>query len=264
MNADAYLDRIGLVNLQAADATPDRETLRRVVSAHVTSVPFENLAIVGDPNGTATGDGVSLFLPDLYEKLVEGRRGGFCFEVNGLFDWLLSELGYDVDRCAARVVGDDESIGRPPANHHTNVVHLDRRFLVDVGTGTPQLRTPVPLDGVVVEDAAGVRWRVVPDDGPLSDYTLRLREPGEDWTVRYRFQTTPRKLTFFEATCEFLANQPDGTFTSGPIVKRSTADGSVGLDADALARTVGAETTTTDVAPDEWHAVLAREFGIRL
>ncbi|MFB6270373.1 MAG: arylamine N-acetyltransferase [Halobacterium sp.] len=263
MDADAYLDRIGLTEWRADAVTPDRENLCLLVAAHLTSVPFENLAIVGDPHGDWDGDGVSLFLPDLYEKLVERERGGYCFELNGLCNWLLGELGYDADRCAARVT-DEGEVGRPPANHHTNVVHLDQSYVVDVGSGTPQLRGIVPLDGSVVEDVVGVQWRVDRDDTALSDYVLRVREPGGDWRVRYRFQTEPRTLSYFEATCEYLANEPDGTFTSGPTVQRSTPDGSLVLDADTLTRTVDGQETQIDVDPGEWHDVLTREFGVRL
>lgn len=263
MNPDAYLQRIGLTDARCEDLPADRETLERVVAEHLYSVPFENLAIVGDPHGAMTGEGVSLFLPDLYEKLVDDERGGYCFELNGLFAWLLGELGFDVDRCAARVT-DEGEFGQPPANHHTNVVHLDQPYLVDVGSGVPQVRELVPLDGRVVEDAVGVQWRVDEDDFPLSDHVLRLREPGGDWGVRYRFETTPRKLSFFEATCEYLANEPDGTFTSGVIVKRSTPDGSLSLGVDTLIRVEDGVEAEMHVAPDDWHHVLDREFGIRL
>jgi N-hydroxyarylamine O-acetyltransferase len=264
MNANAYLDRIGLTARDAEQTEPDEETLKAVLSAHVRRVPFENLAIVGDPHGDAEGEGVSLHLPDLYEKIVERERGGFCFEVNGLFNRLLTTLGFEADRCAARVGGDEETLGRPPANHHTNVVHLDRRYVVDAGTGGPQAREPVPLDGTVIEDSAGVRWRIDASEMALSDYELWLCEPGGEWDRKYRFQTEPRELSFFEATCEFLSNEPDGTFTRGPFVQRSTAEGYLRLGADTLTRTVGTAQTETDIPPEDWHDTLAEEFGIRL
>jgi len=264
MNANAYLDRIGLTARDAESMTSNKETLKAVLSAHVRHVPFENLSIVGDPHSEKEGEGISLELPDLYEKIVQRERGGFCFEVNGLFNRLLTTLGFEADRCAARVGGDEETLGRPPANHHTNVVHLDRRYVVDAGTGGPQPREPVPLDGTVVEDDAGVRWRIDPAEMALSDYELWLCEPGKEWDRRYRFRTEPRDLSFFRATCEFLANEPDGPFTRGPFVQRSTAKGYLRLDADTLTRTVGTEQTETAVAPDEWHDTLAEEFGIRL
>ncbi|WP_425499135.1 arylamine N-acetyltransferase family protein [Natronosalvus rutilus] len=263
MNADRYRERIGLE--EVATIETDLDTLQTVVSAHVTSVPFENLDIVGHPHGDYAGNGVSLYLPDLYAKIVNHRRGGFCFEINGLFNWFLTELGFDADRCAARIGGDTDSLGRPPANHHTNVVQLDRDYLVDVATGTPQVREPIPLDGTPIEDATGVCWRVLPSEMPLADYTLQKRHPNaDDWELRYRFQRQPRMLNYFEATCDFLANQPNGTFTTGPIIKRSTPTGWVSLDADTLTRKSGTEKTETEVSADEWDEVLKREFDIQL
>ncbi|MFB6082456.1 MAG: arylamine N-acetyltransferase [Halanaeroarchaeum sp.] len=264
MNADAYLDRIGLSETaEALDPTVD--ALSRLLTAHARRVPFENLAIVGHPRTDAPGPGISLRLPDLFGKIVTRRRGGFCFEVNGLFHWLLDEVGFDVDRCSARIGGDENSLGRPPANHHTNVVHLDRRYIADVGTGIPQVRVPVPLDGTVVADEAGARWRVDPSEKPLSDHALRLQRPGaEEWELRYRFRTTPRALSYFEATCEYLANEPDGTFTSGPVVQRSTADGAIRLDEDTLTRYEGGTETAEPVAAADWTRVLEEEFRIRL
>jgi N-hydroxyarylamine O-acetyltransferase len=265
MNATSYLDRIGLAEWTADDVPPDLDTLHTGISAHVTSVPFENLSIVGHPHGDYAGERISLSLPALYEKLVGRRRGGFCFELNGLFNWLLTELGFDVDRCAARIGGDEDSLGRPPANHHTNVVHLDCDYLVDVGTGTPQVREPIPLDGTPVEDTVGVSWRVVPSDVSLSDYALQKRGfDTRDWELRYRFQTEPRQLTYFEATCEFLANQPDGTFTTGPIARRSTPTGWVSLDRNTLTQRNGTETIEVEVDPGEWATVLEREFDLHL
>jgi len=266
MNAANYLERIDLP-ATATDQPADRALLARLIEAHCRTVPFENLAIVGDPHGAFAGDGVTLAVPALYEKVVEERRGGFCFELNGLCHWLLTELGYDADRCAARIGGDEETLGRPPANHHTTVVTLDREYLVDVGTGCPQVRTPVPLDGSVVEDPVGIEWRIDPAEMALSDYALSRREPGSDWQLRYRFQREPRKLSFFAATCDFLANEPDGTFTSGPIVQRSTADGYLRMDAGTLTRVAGGEEREEreePVAPEEWAEVLAREFRIEL
>jgi len=264
MNADRYLTRIGLSDESAASVSPDYESLARLLSAHVRSVPFENLSIVGDPHGEFEGQGVLLSVSALFEKIVEAERGGFCFELNGLFTVLLGEIGYDVDRCAARVGGGDDTLASIPANHHTTVVTLDRRYLVDAGTGTPQPRLPIPLDGSVVEDRAGIRWRVEPSDMPLSDYELWLREPGEAWDRRYRFQTDPRRLGFFQASCEYLANQPDGTFTSGPIVQRSTPDGYLRLDEDTLEHVDDSGKTATTISPADWRDCLADSFGITL
>ena len=176
MDADRYLDRIGRDPDAVAGA--DRETLRSLQRAHVTAVPFETLSITGDPHGPRDGEGVSLDPADTYEKVVERRRGGFCYELNGLFGRLLRELGYGPDRVAARVVNDGAA--RPPANHLSHVVEFDRRYVVDVGIGVPTMRRPTPLDGEVREDAAGVEWRVVESDRPDAAYVSQYRTPGGD------------------------------------------------------------------------------------
>jgi len=263
-SVDAYLARIGL---EPADVdAADRATLATLQRAHVTSVPFETLSIAGAPgDGAATPraadgrEGVELALPQLYEKLVARERGGFCFELNGLFGWLLGELGFDADRVAGRV---DES---PPANHHAFVVHLDRDHVVDVGIGGSRMRRPVPLGGTVVEDGAGYAWRVVDSDRPELDYRVETRDPDDDgFERRYAFDATPRPLSYFAATCDYLQSAPESPFTGDPVVSVATADGRKKLQADALVRFEGGQRREQPVAPDEWAAVLRREFGLTL
>lgn len=259
-SVDRYLARIGVDSADAA--RPDLETLARLQRAHVASVPFETLAITGDPYGDREGVGVTLTLSRLYEKVVLRERGGYCFELNGPFVWLLRKLGYDVDRIAARVVGSDGD-DTPPANHHSAIVHLDEPYVVDVGLGGSRLRRLLPLDGGVREDEAGIAWRVVASERPDVDYAVEERGPGDaEWSVRYVFDAEPRMLTYFEATCDYLQASPDSPFTGDPIVSAATAHGRTKLTADSLVEFEHGEETAVEVAPDEWHDVLRREFGI--
>lgn len=261
MNPESHLSRIGLDRSQVRVA--NLETIERLQRAHVTSVPFETLSITGDPYGHRDGEGVSLGLPHLYEKVVDRRRGGFCFELNGLFGWLLAELGFDADRVAARVVGSDGDPGTP-AGHHTNLVSLDRTYVVDVGFGPPILRRPLPLDGSVRSDDAGVEWRVVELDRPDADYMTRSRGPNEDeWTDRYIFDATPRDLDFFEATCEYFSTATDSSFTGDPIVQMATERGYRKLSSETLIRNERGEEREREVGEDEWYDVLEDEFGLR-
>ena len=260
MDPDRYLDRLGL---DAADARPPtRGTLARLQSAHVRTVPFETLSVTGPPFADADGEGVVLEVPALYEKLVGRERGGFCYELNGLFGRLLAESGFDVDRVAAAVVGDDGS-PRPPANHHALVVALEEPYLVDVGLGLPKLRAPVPVGGRADPDPAGVEWRTVESDRPDADYAARARTPGEGWEDRYLFTTTPRELGYFEATCEYLTTAPESPFTGEPSVNVGTERGYKRLTTDALIEVVEGERRERPVDPDEWPDVLEAEFGIR-
>lgn len=259
MNVDAYLNRIGIA--PASVDTPDRATLERLQRAHVRTVPFENLSIVGDPHDDREGPGVSLSVPHLYEKIVERKRGGYCFELNGLFHVLLDALGYKVDRCAARMVSALDT----PANHHVNLVHLERRYVVDVGTGPPMLRTPLPLDGPPCTDEAGVDWRMVEPPRPDAAYREEFRPPGAtDWESRFVFTPTPRALSYFNAANDYLQSAPESPFTGAPIVARSTPPGYITLSMDVLRERRGVDRREHTVPASDWHNTLHREFGLQV
>jgi N-hydroxyarylamine O-acetyltransferase len=257
MDPTRYLSRIGVPPDVTGD--PDRRTLERLQHAHVTTVPFETLSITGDPFGDRDGEGVDLSLPALYEKLVAHGRGGFCFELNGLFGWLLAEAGFEVTRLAGRVVDAIEV----PANHHPLLVSLDRDYVVDVGMGAPMLRRPLPLGDRAPADTAGVAWRVVDSDRPDADFCLQYRQGDGDWTDRYVFDRVPRDLDYFAATCDYLQSAPESGFTGDPVVVMATARGVVRLDPDRFTRRRPDVTEARRVDETEYHRLLRDEFGIR-
>lgn len=261
MKHERYCSRIGLDPTTVRDAS--LETLTRLQQAHVTTVPFENVAITGDPFGNCEAAGVSLASDDCYDKIVEGRRGGFCFELNGLFGDLLIELGFDVSRRAAMVVSDGEA--RPPANHLTNVVTLDRPYIVDVGLGIPTMRRPLPLDGETTRDEIGVEWRTVESTRPDSDYATQFRNSSDEsseWATRYVFRDVSRERSYFEATCEFLATAPESPFTGDPVATIATDSGHAKLSPDALVRHENGEELEQSLSETEWHDALETEFGV--
>jgi N-hydroxyarylamine O-acetyltransferase len=261
---DRYLDRLDLDPAAVRASTPDVETLARLQAAHVRTVPFENLAIVGDPSEAGLGEGVTLDVDHLYEKLVASERGGYCFELNGLFTPLLDALGFEVHRAAAIVLGSDGEASIP-ANHHTVIVSLDRPYVADVGLGGPQMARPTPLDGEpTAADAAGVRWRIVESGRPAYDHAVQARTAGEDWQTRYVFDRTPRPLSYFEATNDYFASAPESFWTQRLVVRRTTASGWVKLTRGTLTRVEHGERTVRDVSPDELADLLAAEFDIAM
>lgn len=256
MDPDRYLSRIGVAREECG---VDRATLDRLQRAHVTTVPFETLSVTGDPFDHGDGEGVVLSLPALYEKIVERERGGFCFELDGLFGWLLAELGFDVTRLAARMVHAIEL----PANHHPLLVDLDEPYLVDAGTGTPMLRHPLALGERAPPDEAGVEWRIVDSGRPDDDHLLQYRETGGDWKDRYVFGTTPRDLAYFEATCDYLQSAPESGFTGDPVVALSTERGSIELRPGVFSHTHAGETEEREIDEAEYRRLLRTEFGIQ-
>jgi N-hydroxyarylamine O-acetyltransferase len=191
----AYLQRIAVRPPVAADT----DGLRQLHRAHQLAVPFENLSIhLSEP--------ISLAEADLTDKIVSRRRGGFCYELNGLLALLLEALGADVTRLAARVHGEDR-LG-PPFDHLTLAVRLPDGtgpWLADVGFGSHSVY-PLALSSRTEQaDPAGVFRIAGADDGDLDVY--------KDGQPQYRIEMRPRTLADFEPTCWWHQTSPASHFT---------------------------------------------------
>ncbi len=121
MNVDEYLKRIDYTGSLRVDA----ETLRNLQLAHLRNVPFENLSI-------HAGEPIVLNDEALFTKIVSNRRGGFCYELNGLFSWLLRTLGFDVCMLAAEVANREGGFG-PEFDHMALMVNLDGALVSGCG-----------------------------------------------------------------------------------------------------------------------------------
>jgi N-hydroxyarylamine O-acetyltransferase len=247
-DAVAYLDRIGA----RMPERPDLPSLRALMRAHLESVPFENLSI-------HLGEVIHLSDQALLGKIVDRHRGGFCYELNGAFAWLLRELGFDVTMLGARVYGGGR-LG-PPYDHMTLVVDLDEAWLVDVGFGR-FVAEPVRF-GVAEpqHDPAGtVTFEEVP--GPDGYVDLAVLLDGER---QFLVDRRPRELAEFAATCWYHQSSPDSHFTQSVVCSLPTPTGRITLSDRTLTTTDDSERREEQLADDA--AVLAayRElFGIEL
>lgn len=248
MDPADYLARIGCDDDRASSA----RTLRRLHRAHLTSIPFENLDIhLGSP--------IVLDEAALYDKVVARRRGGFCYELNGLFAWLLERLGFEVDRVSAGVM----TRGRfgPEFDHLALIVRLDEPWLVDVGFGQSfqePLRLVEGIDQVQGLDG----YRLVQTD---RGWLLNERRGDDPWTTLYRFRRTPRALAEFAGMCRHHQESPDSSFTQRRLCSMATAEGRVTLAGETLIETAGDERRETPVTSDEDYRRLLRErFGVDL
>jgi N-hydroxyarylamine O-acetyltransferase len=216
--ADAYLRRIEVQPPAVADAAG----LRRLHRAHQLAVPFENLSIhLGEP--------VSLAEDDLVAKIVRNRRGGFCYELNGLFALLLESLGAEVTRVAARVHGDG-GLG-PPFDHLALLVRLpdgSAPWLADVGFGSHSVY-PLLADSRAAQDDPAGTFRLA-DAGAGDVDVLKDDQP------QYRIETRPRSLADFAPTCWYQQTSPLSHFTKGTICSRLTESGRVSIAGRTLIR----------------------------
>jgi N-hydroxyarylamine O-acetyltransferase len=244
-----YLDRIGV----AKPAEPTLDALADVALAHLYSVPFENLDI-------ADGRGLSVDVEAIYDKVVSRRRGGFCYELNGLFAWLLRELGYAVTLLAAEVPEPRDAGPRHDRAHLVLLVDLDGRWLVDVGFGEAY-RRPFAL-----------RPANEHTDPRLGTY--RLEEQGGRWQVRewqgdvpsrvaYRFDLTPYDLADFADACHWTETESP-FFTRHRFCSIATPGGRTTLMDDRLIVSTAGERTMRTVDTDEIPGLLAEHFGVIL
>ena len=244
-----YFARLGITTyIPASPPQPDYETLRLLHAAHLYNIPFENLSIhLGEP--------ITLEPTEILEKLVGRRRGGFCFELNGAFSFLLRELGYDVTLLAARVQG-EEGLGLP-LDHLALVVECERRLLVDVGFGAHSIY-PLEIDEKGEQQDPGGVFRVEErSTGAIGVF--------KDGTPQYRIEPIERELPEFEAMCWYHQTSPSSHFTQGTICTLPTTDGRVTIADDRLIRSSGrGERQETTLGEDELLAAYRNYFGIEL
>jgi N-hydroxyarylamine O-acetyltransferase len=245
---DRYLERIGLSG---------RPTLADVHRAHVTSIPFENL----DPY---QGRGVSLALDDLIRKLVDDRRGGYCFEHNLLLGAALEALGMNVELYLARVrAGAPPGATRPRSHLVLRVTDGAGNWHADAGFGIGTLLEPIPFGPGIAHDQAGWSFRVVQDGDEL---VLQAARP-EGWSDLYGFVPQPVPRIDVEVSNWFTATHPRSIFVTSLIAGTQDASGRLVSLHDRsggfkLTDQTPERTSITPVALAEVPALLASRFGL--
>lgn len=219
MKIHKYLRRIGY----GGPLSPTRQTLHNLHRAHLLTIPFENIDVQTRVRPTLDIDAI-------FEKIVEGGRGGWCYEMNGLFAWALRELGFTVDLAGAAVGRVRE---KSLMNHLALIVRLDQPYLADVGFGNGML-VPTPL-------------RV----GKFNDgrFDFRLTHEGDWWRFHnhrhngstYDFTERAYDYSAFEHKARMLATTAESPFVQNLVVARLTEDGMVFLTNAALQRFSGTE-----------------------
>lgn len=207
----AYLDRIGF------EGPLDRSVkcLADLQSAHLHKVPYENLDIL-------RGTPLSLELDQLYEKIVIRRRGGYCFELNALFGWLLRGIGYTVTDYFARFWRDEPN-PPPKRRHHVLRVEIgDTSYLSDVGVGGIVPRQPVAMVEGLEQVQGNELYRLQLD----SSYGWVLEErKGEGWSSIYSFTEEPQLPKDYVMASYWCEHAPDSIFKKAAMIAIRTEGG---------------------------------------
>ena len=248
MDIRNYLERIqytGTLELTA-------ELLSSLQYANLLRIPFENLDI-------HLGRAIQLDEQHLFEKIVTQKRGGFCYELNGLFAWMLRGLGFQVDLLSAEVYEDGEF--SPQFDHLALQVRLEEDWLVDVGFGDSFIR-PLRLSENSEQIQNGTAYRI----DQSSNYRVLLqRGDAGKWERFYRSTLEPRQLSDYTGRCRYHQTSPESHFTQKRLCTRLTEEGRITLRDERLIETKNGRRQEARISDEEEYlAALEEHFGIRL
>ena len=249
MDTEAYLERINY----SGPMLPGKESLRQLQLSHLLTVPFENLSIhIREP--------IVLQYELLFDKIVQRKRGGFCYELNGLFSALLNRLGFNSVMLPAGVANDEGGFS-PDFDHMTIMVVLEDRWLVDVGFGD-SFRQPLLIDNRAPQFQENRSYRIKDDGNYLILYEKKI---DSNWKPQYRFTLNSSRLRDFEEMCNYNQTSPDSHFTQKRICSIARPGGRVTLSDMRLIETIGNEKNERVLSDEaEYTAILLNEFGIIL
>lgn len=248
INVIKYLSRIGIErdHLELND-----EVLRILQRKHLLTVPFENLDIHWKRP-------IILDIDRFYEKIVLNGRGGFCYELNGLFNELLVSLGFKTRLVSARVFNGTEH--GPEYDHAAIIVTIDEdEYLADVGFGD---FTAEPLRfslGAEQQDPTGIFVIRRFDD----EYFEVAKRDGEVWKSQYIFKDIARDLSEFAEMCDFQQYSPESHFTKGKVCSIMTETGRKTLTGSKFIITDGEEKREKEIDSEKvFDEILRQEFGV--
>ncbi|MGB3799764.1 MAG: arylamine N-acetyltransferase [Lewinella sp.] len=251
-DVQAYLERLDL----HATPTPCLETLADLQRRHMLHVAFENFSVY-------LGIAPELTTEALVHKVVQERRGGYCFELNTLYAALLEALGYTVKSVLARVLLRNPE-DTPPRTHLTNLVKLDDGwFLTDVGFGGLTSRVPLRLDHPDgVDDGDGI-IRIIPRQ---HDEYLVQRKTDSGWQNQYRLESREAIPADIKLGNYYTHSHPDSHFVQHRFIGKFTETGRIGLFDNEFSERCGIEVIHREAVPDgpEWIAFVRKRFGLPL
>ena len=260
IDLDSYLARIGLGLQPAADA----EGLAIVQRAHRLSIPFENLDV-------RLGRGISLDPAHVFDKLVHGRRGGYCFEQNQLFLRALTAIGFDARPLLARIwlMAD----GVPPRTHTLNLIQIEGEpWIADAGFGGSYSPPMKLFEGstATAPDGAQFRLSLIEDHGWLLERrgdpaATDGRSAGVDWQPQYSFTLENVASADLELSNHWSSTRPNIRFTNLSVVSICLPSGFASLTDRHYRRRNGDQHVEADIeSATAYRLRLNFVFGIAL
>jgi N-hydroxyarylamine O-acetyltransferase len=249
VNKVDYLKRI---NYQGVIGVTD-EVLTSLHKQHVFHVPFENLDIHYKRI-------FNLDIERVYQKVIDDKRGGFCYELNFLFNWLLTELGFSSRIIASRIFSED-GIPGPEFDHMSVIANTGKDFLVDVGYGDLFV-TPIEIKKGIQSD--GRNYFQI-DEWNENEYVLSMSVDGKSFSRRYTFSLDPVDIEDFALICLDKQTNPNSYFVKNVVCTKPTDTGRITIFNNKLVEKSGGLKIENNIESEE-HLTkyLQDNFGVKV
>lgn len=245
----AYLHRIGIDKPEK----PALPFFRKLHRQHLYHVPFENLDI-------HWGCEILLDLPKLYQKVVMGKRGGFCYELNSLFCTLLNKLGFPAYLISARMPRDDNTL-TPDFEHMALLVEISREvWLADVGFGKGFL-SPIKISKGEAQVDFNKFFRIIRSDE--HGWCLQESDDGQHFISKYFFTLKKRALIEFIGRCQYQQQDPSSHFKKQKLITLPSIEGRTTLtDRQLIVVKRGERLENQVLDENDFNVKLKEHFGI--
>lgn len=248
-DSDAYLQRIGY----SGAVTPSEDTLMALHHAQLYTIPFENFDI-------QLGREIRLEPEAVFKKLVVQNRGGYCFELNGLFLAALKSMGFDARPLLARVHVTGAPTGR---THQLELITLNgRSWIADAGFGGDTPRAPIPLELNQPSTHDGQTIRVVDAD----EFGMMLQAEKDDgWADLYSFDLTPVVQADIDMGNYYTSHHPGALFVFARVAALPVKNGVITLFNTTLKKKTGGNEVVHELSGGRAYIkALEHYFGIEL
>ena len=251
IDIDQYMERIDCMR----EYRPSLRFLKKLLRQHQLHIPFENLDI-------HIGNQIILEVNRVFDKIIGERRGGFCYELNGLFYHLLLELGFEAKLISARVFSEDGTLGQE-FDHMAIIVFLDeQQWLVDVGFGR-SFMSPIEFVMDKIQMIQNEYFKIV--ELPDHSYKLQSSYDSFSFTDEYTFTKKPRQFVEFIGMCQYHQTSPKSHFTRKKVISQTTKEGRLTLSDDKfIVNKMGKKEEFPVLNNDQFLVLLKEHFGITL
>ncbi|MBF4505576.1 arylamine N-acetyltransferase [Flavobacterium sp. JLP] len=248
-NLQEYLNRINF----SGEIDLNVQGIKKLMQSQLFSVPFENIDV-------QAGKTISLIGDDIVNQIVDKKRGGYCYQINGIFSLALQEIGVPHYYIAVRPLVNP---GQNPKTHLAIIAEIENEeYLIDLGFGGNSIREPLKLSdiGTEIQQDFDTFTLVKTEE---NEYLLQM-QIGKEWSNLYSFDLTPQRWIDFKPANHYNYSHPDSFFTQNLIVVLPNLFGKKILFKNAIKSVNNGITEIISFEDDQLNTILETEFNLKV